>query len=98
MHCTPASFPCCGVLPQLVTWILVMVVLFSIAYFLAVFAAELYVICAPQRSSKGKGKDAIKKADKAVDVAMNPMFTSAALARRRNTLAPGAAAAGARCD
>jgi hypothetical protein len=75
---------------QLVTWILVSVVVFSIVYFLAVFAAELYVICAPRRASKGKDKEyAAGKTDKAVDVAMNPMFTSAALARRRSTLAVG---------
>ena len=74
---------------QLVTWILVSVVVFSIVYFLAVFAAELYVICAPRRASKGKDREYAGKTDKAVDVAMNPMFTSAALARRRSTMAVG---------
>ena len=83
----PAVFT---VFVQLVTWLLVLVVIFSIVYFLAVFAAELYVICAPRRASKGKDKEYAGKTDKAIDVAMNPMFTSAALARRRSTMAPAA--------
>jgi hypothetical protein len=73
----------------------VLVVLFSIVYFLAVFAAELYVICAPRRSAKGQDKDYAGKADKAVDVAMNPMFSPASIARRRGTMQPGAASEGA---
>ncbi len=44
---------------QLVTWILVFVVLFSIFYFLAVFAAELYVVFGtPKERPLKKGEKA----------------------------------------
>jgi hypothetical protein len=57
-----------------------------------VFAAELYVICAPRRTTKGKGKEFVGAAEKAVDVAMNPMFTNAALMRRRSAGVDGMSA------
>jgi hypothetical protein len=44
------------VLAQLVTWILVFVVVFSICYFFAVFAAELYVICGPGKVGAEVGR------------------------------------------
>ena len=66
-------------LAQLVTWILVIVVVFSIVYFFAVFAAELYVICGPSRATTEKIKNVAKADNSVTDVAMNPMFTSASL-------------------
>ena len=64
---------CCRI--QLVTWILVIVVVFSIVYFFAVFAAELYVICGPSRVTTEKIKNMAKADNSVTDVAMNPMFS-----------------------
>jgi hypothetical protein len=62
-----------------VTWLLVIVVIFSILYFLAVFAAELYAVCAPEK--RAKRKSVVRVDDPFMDVAMNPMFTSGKVGR-----------------